>query len=377
MSKVSVLVGAMVVAAVAGAVRADAVAHWDFDRMLGDKYLDRVNNAHPATPQDKQAVKSYTGKAPFGGAVTLDGTPNSYLTIPALKAIQKSSFTVAAWVNLNTPGPNFILSDWPSMGEAGFVFGTDPLKDKSRAEPIADLASKELPTSGNNRTSRISVARLAVTNKTVPLNDWHHLAWTWNREAGVLTAYLDGVSIGSQRRQGTRGLSKGLDLAPNDREMRIGAREWIYPAGAAPAVFNGSIDELWVFDTALTADQLNNLIKFNNIEGTPVVAVVRNDPPATPTANNNTASVTPAPEQSRTIPETPTSTVPVHTPDVAPTVLPPRNPIQEVTPAAVAPKSSAGKTAGVIACLIWAISLSSYLAWGLKERAKLKAMGKL
>ncbi len=365
---------AAMVAAVPCAGRADVVAHWSFDRSLGTEgmYPDTANNAHPATPQDKSAVVPYDGKAPFGGGVTFNGSPGSYLNIPALTTIQKSSFTVAAWVNMTTKGPNFILTDWPATAQSGFVFGVDPLgRDKSKATTIVHL-------SGGGRNRPVVVRFPARDNSDtpdVPLNSWHHMAWIWERadaQHGTMRIFIDGNQIGSQA-QSIRG---SVDVALNQRGMRIGSREMPQSAGGPPVNFNGSIDELWVFDAALTNEQLNNLIKSNNIDGAPVVARVEPTPvvpamPVAPTQATVNDAATPA--------VTPASDTAV--PDAAPSVIPPKNnQPNDFTSAALSSspvRASGGKTAGIIASLLWAIGLSSYLAWGIKERAKLKAAGKL
>lgn len=366
----------------ATAARADVVAHWTFDRVLGGAgmYPDAVNNGHPATPQNKDVVAVHTGaKAPFGAAVMFNGSPGSYLNIPAITNIQKSSFTVAAWTIVNNVGPNFILTDWPTAATGGFSFGMDPLRTQPpKANPIADMRGNEV-NQGSTTKDRYPVIRLTTPRREIPQGEWHHLAWVWNRandNQGTMKIYLDGAEIATQNQQRTP-----VNVAINQRIMRIGSREDPRNANIA---FNGSMDELWVFNEALNGEQLGNLIKHNDIKGAPT-PVARVETPAPPTPATPAANVTPTTPAVQTpapaAPETPAPAVAARTPepDVAPSSLPPPiTPRVDVNPLGATPvRSNSGRTAGVLMCLVWAISLSTYVAWGLKERARLKAAGKL
>jgi hypothetical protein len=362
--------GACLLAVVlAGGVRAGTIAHWSFDDPDADgTYPDSVPNGHPATPVDKSAIQAYSGSpaAPFGKAVTFTGTPSSYFTLPPLSNIQKTSLSVAAWVNFTTPGPNFILSDWKSSREAGFVFGVNPLgPNKSTAQPIADLGSAELR---SNSTNRRSVVRQALPNASVPLNEWHHIAWTWDRESTTLTAYLDGKSLGEQRKQSyaaNNGWSRSLDIAINNNPMRIGSQEMPPSGTSAPAVFHGSLDELWIFDEALTPIQMDNLVKTNNIRGviTPPEAIV-GTPPVTGGGGTG-----PAPQ-----PVTPNpAPVPVAAGGPAST----ENRSKPALGSTAARGASPGRVAGIVSCLTVIVAMSCYLFWAFAERAKLRASGHL
>jgi hypothetical protein len=226
---------------------------------------------------------------------------------------------------------------------------------------------------------RVVVIRLTNPKKEVPLGDWHHLAWVWDRADGnnaVMKIYLDGNEVASAKQA-----HAPVDLAMNSRTMRIGSLE--YPRNNQVG-FNGAIDELWVFNTALTPAQVGNLMKFNNIDGVSE-PIARGDAtpaaPATPVETPVAATpATPSPVAGTPTPVTPAQVTAAPQPDVAPTALPPRNfSAPDVTPAAMSTPSrpGAGKTLGVIACLAWAISLSTFLVWGLKERSRLRAAGKL
>lgn len=364
-----------VMALALSAARGDVVAHWSFDEPdASGVYPDAVGNAHAATPADRSAVSVYGGSAatPFGKAVAFNGSTGAYLTIPPLTNIQKTSLTVAVWVNLQTP-QNFVLADWPSAAQAGYVFGFDPQSgDKSTAQTIVELSSAE----ARSRTARQWVNRLPVLRPTPQLNEWHHVAWVWDRDSQTLTTYLDEKSIGERKKPAT-GSSKSLDMAVNNRPVRIGSREAPNTGSSNPVTFTGAIDELWIFDQALTPVQLDKLVKYNDIAGQSAgtATVVSNPstttPPATPTsvapADNTPANTAPAPDAPAATTDHATPTVGFTTPSVE------RN-----TPVTVASgRLGAGRVMGIVACLTIVVAMACYLIWAVTERGKLRAAGRL
>ena len=186
----------------AAAARAVNVAHWTFD-VANDKrvYPDTVGNNHPATPENKATVTAYKGEAPFDGAVTLSGQAGAYFNTPYIATLQRTSFTVAVWVNLSARAPNFILADW-NKPDYSYMFGIDQPRNQQRQLPTVELRSSKIPQAeiDNKQNRRLTAVVRAQPNKDIPLNEWHHLAWVWTRtdiSHGTMKIYLDGVQIGS------------------------------------------------------------------------------------------------------------------------------------------------------------------------------------
>jgi len=422
-----VLAGCVLAALLAGPVRGGVVAHWSFDVLDADgTFHDSVgNNAHPATPKEKAAVEVYTGNipAPFGKAVSFSGDPNSFLTIPPVTNIQKSSFSVAAWVFCFTSGPNYVISDWPSSPQAGFIFGLEPLtNDRSQAGPVADLASSGAAQRNGNRTSLIR----QVLPRAVALNEWHHMAWTWDHDGRSLKMYLDGTYIPPQGRLST---PRQSDLAAAGETMRIGSREMPRAGAPGPVNFSGLLDELWIFDEALTQDQIRNLVKVNDISGVSAPAIAATTKPAATTALTAavapTTTVAPAPAATSTVAETtkpapvvavtpapaattkpvpavtgtpippapaPMVTTPSLPPETAAVAAPDRGPpARPLTPApdlirntrsnnpilGTTQNYSPARLAGIVACLTVIVAISCYLIWAMTERARMRATGRL
>jgi len=90
-----------------------------------------------------------------------------------------------------------------------------------------------------------------VTGKTpIAKVVWQHVAVTFN--GAQLTIYLNGKSEGS--------IAVDRPLAANKGNLAIGGKEDSFPAG----VFEGRIDNVKIYDKALTAGQINFLAKNYN-----------------------------------------------------------------------------------------------------------------
>jgi hypothetical protein len=353
----------LLAALIAGNVRAGIVAHWSFDKVDRDgTYPDSAGNAHPATPVDKSAVRVYSGSppAPFGKAVTLLGpsSPDSYLTIPPMTNIQKTSLTVAVWVNLTSPVTNFVLTDWPPsrIAAPSFAFGFHPFgEDKSTAQPSANLESAE---------GRRSVIKQELRNKFVPLEEWHHFAWVWDRENEALTSYLDGEALEETKRTPSTGFSHTRDVVESNRRIRIGSQETTVPGGGgAPANLTGALDELWIFDQALTPLHIRNLIRTNNIHNASLANV--------PFAESGEATDGMTPEAGADAIDEPPSAVPDAEPLGAP------NSSAGSTVANVSDRRTSSHAVAIVTCLTVIVTASCYLIWAFRARARLRAAGKL
>ncbi len=201
--------------AAASDARAAAIVHWSFDSQ-GDKgvYSDSVGG-HPATPKTADQVKPFSGDAPFGKAVMFSTDNNqkgSYLSVPPINTLQKTNLTVAVWVYLTKNHANIVIADWKQTSDAAWEFGADIPSKATKIAPIADLRSGDTDpgtTNPQRKGLHYAIARYNDAKKDVPLNEWHHLAWTWNRNPGVLISYLDGEVIGTANQAHTP-----LDLTP-------------------------------------------------------------------------------------------------------------------------------------------------------------------
>ena len=354
--------------------------HWSFDGPdVTGAVSDSGPNSRPATPATPSSpLPLVDGK--FNKAVSFDGR-SSYLTVPAITDFQKTSFTVAAWVYLNSTGPNFILCDFRSNQKGAFAFNINPNPIRNTAQPSANLRSMDTAASlrRGTATDRLQIVRQQLDDKPVPLKAWHHLAWTWDREAATLTCYLDGGSekdgfaIAMKKGNGPQD-SQSLDIAINNQPLQIGAH---LLDGGTSQVFNGYLDELWIFDTALTPVRIQNLMAYNDIEGPPKAPVAPPAPIVAPAPVTTPAPITP-PAAGSDNPPVAHVTPPAPGSESLP-VVKPEPPVTRTTAKTLGGTSQIRglRMAGIITGLTITVIVSCYLIWAVLERGKLRAAGRL
>ncbi len=157
-----------------------------------------------------------------GTTLDFDGV-DDYVSIPSSGSHTTSSFTVEFWVKAD---------DTPSS--------YDGVVDKGRSSSrnwyfLTNSGSLEI-IFGLGHTSGLSEIY-------IPLGDlqWHHIAGTY--DGTTMTAYLDGVEVGSQSASMTTDAS---------RAIRLG--EWL--SGVNP--FNGHLDELRIWDAARDSSEIRS-----------------------------------------------------------------------------------------------------------------------
>ncbi|SDU79851.1 sialidase-1 [Jiangella alkaliphila] len=119
------------------------------------------------------------------------------------------------------------------------------------------------PNSGNVIRAQISTDKGSTRTLTAlgdfVDNEWHHVALV--RDVDGVVLYVDGQVAATGASIGTGSVSAGARTG-----IRVGAR-----VDGINAQFVGAIDEVWLFDTALTAEQVADLAATNSVQGaTPV-----------------------------------------------------------------------------------------------------------
>lgn len=211
-----------------GTLKDSLVAHWSFDEQAGQTVHDKVGgndgtrgadaNAGNDDPTWKPASEcKVNGCAGFDGtddsvAVDFSGTSGSY-----------SQLSVSAWVKWNSDGKSTIINE---QGSDSLWFTIDKTGLDRLNAYLGDTSNKGYHSSTD----------------AIPKNEWTHVVLSYNGATGTGTFYINGES------SGTFTTSGALDL---DSSITIGARE----TGGVD-YFNGLIDEVKIYNTALTADQI-------------------------------------------------------------------------------------------------------------------------
>jgi beta-lactam-binding protein with PASTA domain len=207
-----------------------------FDEVTGTTAID--SSASRINGTIRQAVRVPAGK--IGGALRFDGV-DDWVTVTDTTASPfdlASGMTIEAWVNPST------MSGWETvlMKERGVV-GEGLLSYALYAHDGAPLSAGTARPAGYVRTNPVLSTTDSAVRGTGPLalNTWTHLATTY--DGANQRFYVNGVLVGTTARTGTIAVSNGA--------IRIGGN-----ASSTGEFFNGMIDEVRIYNRALTAAEI-------------------------------------------------------------------------------------------------------------------------
>lgn len=217
------------------------VALWKFDETAGQIAEDSSGNGYDGQLGTSGAADSadptinQPGK--FANAYSFDGNNDLVDASTHVGDIaSQSSGTLAMWFNTTATGRDGL-----------FRFG--PNGDTDRL--IVEINGGEV-----RFLIRESATNL-IDLKQTGVNDgqWHHLAVT--QDGTTATLFIDGAEIAS--------VADGswFDTITGADELWLGSD--IFPATAPPGTFDGLLDDIAIFDTALTSTQLSNLINLGGM----------------------------------------------------------------------------------------------------------------
>lgn len=195
-----------------------------FDNSLVDKAKGRT-------------VKAYN--SPSFGADAL-GNPASALVLTGKEYLEvdpnfiegDGSYSVSLWFNsANQIGYNYILNSGASNSNAGFVVAT---------------FYKQLLVSYRTKTSTINNTVASIPFE-VQANKWYHLAGVYNAIEKNLSVYIDGDSVATFE-------PKEQSNAEGFPKLYIGVQ-----GNFLDSYFHGKLDELYVFNKALTPREVATL----------------------------------------------------------------------------------------------------------------------
>ena len=200
---------------------------------------------------------------PFIRSIYFDPVNLDYVDIEDNLDIEPSGFTISSWVKRDANSTNkSILSKRPTSFTEGYDFKIN--------------SSNEFEVSWYNSGGAIQTLTSSVE---VPLNEWHHLAVVYNGTNAIL--FVDGVPDGVPTSR-----SAPANPASNSNSFFIGAAGKNSPT----AFFHGNIDEVRVWNTALSVEQLRFIMNqeiLANTDLTPkVIGKYFNDRSITPTKND-------------------------------------------------------------------------------------------
>ncbi len=194
-----------------------------------------------------------------GKCLKLDG--NGYMDIPSgVTELGNADFTIAAWIKTTNNGV-------PILSKSN---GNTEWEESEKELYVADSEISEADNDGTVEYVGHS-CEWVRGNTAVDDDQWHHIALTWDADEENGCVYVDGA-LGTEE----AGFSGGAD---NDGDtVRIGFSESAHSSGN----FVGLIDDVAIFDVALTAEQVIELRKLSGGDKIKVIkAAPEKDKPIT------------------------------------------------------------------------------------------------
>ncbi|HXT31310.1 MAG TPA: peroxidase family protein [Vicinamibacterales bacterium] len=212
-----------------------------FDEPTGTTAIDSSPSAHNGTI--RQAVRVAAGK--IGGALRFDGV-DDWVTVTDTTASPldlSTGMTLEAWVNPSS------LSGWECvlMKERGAA-GAGLLSYALYAHDGAPLALGQAVPAGYVRLNNVgsTIDRAARGTAKLTIGAWTHIATTY--DGTTQSFYVNGVLVGTSNPVVAGSLNT---IAVSNGALRIGG-----DASSTGEFFNGMIDEVRVYNRALSAAEI-------------------------------------------------------------------------------------------------------------------------
>jgi Concanavalin A-like lectin/glucanases superfamily len=180
-------------------------------------------------------VRLGTGLAGYGRALQLTGTQHQYVDVPMSTALDVDRYTLSAWVRYTGVENDQTLGRWEVLEKAGAYW--------------MNVRTNGLVRVGGFYGGCANASwKYFDSTRALPVNRWKHVASTY--DGTWLSVYIDGRAAGSTRVSGRTCVS-GEPLA-------VGAKN--NPTkGLLEAFWDGRLDEVRVYDRALTATEVAQL----------------------------------------------------------------------------------------------------------------------
>ena len=199
------------------------LGRWSLDENTGTAVNDTSSSLHHGVIRNSVQSPWVIGRK--GSAINFDG--NNDVSFPANPAFQTPSLTASAWVKVNN---NFLDYGW--IVSEGDNYGLVV----NRTNP-GDLFFYFY--NGNNWPS------INIPNVPFYDNNWHHLAATFNDATKTSSLYFDGVLQDNK-------IHVDSIVYAVENGVHIGSK-------TGDRNFEGQIDEVQIFDRALTSTEITAL----------------------------------------------------------------------------------------------------------------------
>ena len=215
-----------------------AVGYWKMDEGYGTTAYDSSPVANNGTFGASPRVPTWTNNGKFGKALSFDAsTPanGDVVNLTDNTAYQVTTgLTLSAWVNPST-----------STGQTEWIIAR-----ATGVSPWDDYNLTRLSNGSFKFQVRLASGLISASTATsfLSTNTWYHLVGTYDATTGNAYIYVNGVRKGS-------GTGTG-NIQVSSTKLKIGC--WSTSADACDSTtpFNGLIDEVKIYNSALTEDEI-------------------------------------------------------------------------------------------------------------------------
>lgn len=203
-------------------------AYLKFDEQNGTRGIDGwgANHATLASTASRDAGRP-------GQALKLDGTANSYASLPTGIVSTLNDFTISSWVRMDAK------ANWMRIFDFGT--GTNKYLFLSVQAGSANVMRYAIKNGGSEQGMSFSY--------NLTLNTWTHFAVT--QSGNTCRLYINGTNVATNTNVNIKPSTIGIT-----NQNYLGKSQW-----ANDAMFRGSIDEFRIYNRALSAGELADLQK--------------------------------------------------------------------------------------------------------------------
>ncbi len=198
----------------------ELAGYWNFDEESGETIFDLSGNHN-----NGQLIGASRSVGKFGAGLNLSGEGGALIPHSLSLDSMPDGFTLAAWI-YPTEFPDYTTIFWKTDRNNR----VDMLHFQVDGK-LYGAMNQEKPSGGFE----------GISDFVVPLNEWHHAAWTFDNS--VQKFYLDGEEVFSEAYQSP--------WAGNDENLLLG-----YHPEVNSANFRGMIDEARFYNGALSQTQI-------------------------------------------------------------------------------------------------------------------------
>ena len=221
------------------------VFYWKLNELSGtqaNEHINGVNYPLLAMPSDRWVTGLLGSALSFND----DGDDNDKIDLGTLDA-PANALTLSAWINpvdLTNNGEGRILAKATGISSGDHYWMLSTIKSGTEFVPRVRL-----------RTGGSVTTLLGSNTNPISENAWQHIAATY--DGSNLRLYLDGAEVASVAKTGLV-----------DQSNSVNASIGNIPAGdSSTRAFDGLIDEVCIFDIALTAQNIDDI--YNSGDGAP------------------------------------------------------------------------------------------------------------